>query len=41
MSLTCLITFDRNRYSVPASFANRPVSLHVYPERLVIVMLKA
>ena len=24
----CLITFDRNRYSVPASFANRPVSLH-------------
>jgi len=33
----CLITFDRNRYSVPASFANRPVSLHFYPERLVIV----
>ena len=27
----------RNRYSVPASFANRPVSLRVYPERLVIV----
>jgi len=37
VSPTCLITFDRNRYSVPASFANRPVSLHVYPERLVIV----
>ncbi len=33
----CLITFDRNRFSVPASFANRPVSLHIYPERLVIV----
>ena len=33
----CLITFDRNRYSVPASFANRPISLRVYPERLVIV----
>ncbi|WVX50769.1 hypothetical protein ROLI_038690 [Roseobacter fucihabitans] len=32
-----LITFERNRYSVPASFANRPVSLRVYPERLVIV----
>ena len=26
---------------MPASFANRPVSLHVYPERLVIFMLKA
>jgi hypothetical protein len=37
VSPTCLITFERNRYSVPASFANRPVSLHVYPERLVIV----
>ena len=37
VSPTCLITFDRNRYSVPSSFANRPVSLHIYPERLVIV----
>ena len=37
VSPTCLITFERNRYSVPASFANRPVSLHIYPERLVIV----
>ena len=27
VSPTCLISFDRNRYSVPASFANRPVSL--------------
>ena len=34
---TCLITYDRNRYSVPASFANRPVSLRVYADRLVIV----
>ena len=34
VSPTCLITFERNRYSVPASFANRPVSLHIYPERL-------
>ena len=33
----CLITFERNRFSVPASFANRAVSLRVYPERLVIV----
>lgn len=38
VSPTCLITFDRNRYSVPASFANRPVSLHIYPERLVVVL---
>ncbi|MFM9973019.1 MAG: IS21 family transposase [Beijerinckiaceae bacterium] len=36
VSPTCLITFERNRYSVPASFANRPVSLRVYPDRLVI-----
>ena len=36
VSPTCLITFERNRYSVPASFANRPVSLWIYPERLVI-----
>ena len=37
VSPTCLVTFERNRYSVPASFANCRVSLHVYPERLVIV----
>jgi len=28
---------ERNRYSVPASFANRPVSVRVYPERVVVV----
>ena len=37
VSPTCLIAFERNRYSVPASFANRRISLHVYPERLVVV----
>ncbi|MEI4469766.1 IS21 family transposase [Frigidibacter sp. MR17.24] len=36
VSPTCLISFERNRYSVPASFANRPVSLRIYPGRLVI-----
>jgi transposase len=36
VSPTCLVHFDRNRYSVPASFANRPVSLRVYPDRVVI-----
>jgi hypothetical protein len=37
VSPTCLITFDRNRYSVSASVANRPINRHIYPERLVIV----
>ena len=36
VSPICLVHFERNRYSVPASFANRAVSLRVYPERLVI-----
>jgi transposase len=36
VSPTCLIHFERNRYSVPASLANRPVSLRAYPERIVI-----
>ncbi|RVK04747.1 hypothetical protein CN165_34900, partial [Sinorhizobium medicae] len=33
---TCLVHLERNRYSVPASFANRPVSLRVYPDRVVV-----
>jgi transposase len=37
VSPTCLVHLDRNRYSVPASFANRPVSLRVYPDRVVVV----
>jgi transposase len=37
VSSTCLVTFEHNRYSVPASFANRPVSLRVYADRLVLV----
>ena len=37
---TCLIHFETNRYSVPASFANRPISLRVYPTRLVVVVAK-
>ena len=35
VSPTCLVTFERNRYSVPASYANRPISMRVYAERLV------
>jgi hypothetical protein len=34
VSPTCLVAFERNHYSVPASFANRPVSLRVYPSGL-------
>ena len=37
VSPTCLVHLERNRYSVPASFANRPVSLRVYPDRLMVV----
>jgi hypothetical protein len=33
VSPSCLVHLVRNRYSVPASFANRPVSLRVYPDR--------
>ena len=36
VSPTCLVHFERNRYSVPASYANRPVSLRVYAERVVV-----
>lgn len=37
VSSTCLITFEYNRYSVPASFANRVISLRVYPRQLIVV----
>ena len=36
VSPICLIHFERNRYSVPASFANRPVSVRIYPEGIVV-----
>jgi hypothetical protein len=37
VSPTCLVHLERNRYSVPASYANRPVGLRVYPDRFVVV----
>ena len=37
VSPTCLVHFERNRYSVPASYANRPVSLRVYAASLVVM----
>lgn len=33
---TCLVHHERNRYSVPASFANRHISLHVYAGRQLL-----
>jgi hypothetical protein len=36
VSPTCLVHLERNRYSVSASFANRPVSVRVYQERNVV-----
>lgn len=36
VSPTALVHFDRNRYSVPASFLNRPVSVGVYPDRIAV-----
>ena len=37
VSSTSLIHFQRNRYSVPTPYAHRVVSLHIYPDRLVLV----
>lgn len=34
---TCLIVFERNRYSVPATFANRVVSLRAYAGHIELV----
>ena len=35
-SKCCLVRFDRNRYSVDAKAANKPVSIHAYADRVVI-----
>ena len=37
VSPTCLIVFERNRYSVPAALANQVISLRVYADQLVMV----
>jgi transposase len=36
VSSTCLITVQRNRYSVPCQLANQMVSVHLYPEQLAV-----
>jgi transposase len=35
-SKTCLVRFDRNRYSVAAKAANKPVQLRAYADRIVV-----
>jgi len=37
VSSTCLVSVQRNRYSVPCELAGRWVSARLYPERLIIV----
>lgn len=37
VSPTCLVTFQRNRYSVHAAYANRWASLRAYADRIVVV----
>lgn len=37
VSPSCLVVFERNRYSVPAAFANQVISLRVYADCLVMV----
>jgi hypothetical protein len=36
VSKTCLVRFDRNRYSVPCHAVGRPVEIMAYAERIVI-----
>lgn len=37
VSSTCLVAYDRNRYSVPAEYAGKTVSLRTYADRLRVV----
>jgi hypothetical protein len=37
VSPTCLVIFEHNRYSVPATLANRVVSLRAYADKIVLV----
>ena len=36
MSKTCLVRFDRNKYSVKSSAVGRPVDIHAYADRIVL-----
>jgi hypothetical protein len=37
VSSTCLVTFDRNRYSAPCELVGQMVSIRLYPERIDLV----
>jgi len=37
VSSTCLVSFDRNRYSAPCEWVGQMVSLRIYPERIECV----
>jgi transposase len=37
VSSTCLVSVSRNRYSVPCELAGKHVSIHLYPERVLII----
>ena len=37
VSSTCLVSFDRNRYSAPCELVGQLVSVRIYPERIEIV----
>ena len=37
VSSTCLVTFDRNRYSAPCEWVGQMVGIRVYPERIDLV----
>src|SRR6201987_1489592 len=36
VSKTCLVRFDKNKYSVNASAVGRPVEIHAYADRIII-----
>jgi len=36
VSSTCLVTVQRNRYSVPCHLANSKVAVHLYPNRIAV-----
>ncbi len=36
VSSTCLVTVQRNRYSVPCHLANHKVAIHLYPNRVEV-----
>jgi len=37
VSTTCLVQYDRNRYSVPARYAGKLITLRAYADRLVLI----